>query len=151
MRDLILPAGFVAGSLAAAAASDIWYLTVILLGAFVLTERMVHSGGRSFSLLCTGEAVVVAAAAAGLVPALLLQVILLAYFLRLEGYLTDRAEGVGFLGICGAVLLLYPVMLASHHMLLPVLLIGAVLAGAYIALRLSGHQLKTAYSGGDTP
>ncbi|MDN7024310.1 hypothetical protein FGU65_05285 [Methanoculleus sp. FWC-SCC1] len=151
MREIILPAGFVIGALAAAAASDIWYLTVILLGAFVLTERTVHGDGRSFSLLCAGEAVVVAAAAAGIAPALLLQVILLAYFLRLEGFLTARAEAVGFLGLCGAVLLLYPMMLASHHMLLPVLLIGAVLAGAYIALWLSGHQLKTAYSGGDTP
>ncbi len=151
MHRFILPGAFVVGGLAAAMASGIWYLTVVLLGVFALTERLVHGDGRSFIILCTGEAVVVSVAAAGIVPALLLQIVLLAYFMLLEGFLTARAETVGFLGFCGAVLLLYPVVLATHHTLLPVLLIGAVLGGAILALRLSHHQLQQAYGGGDTP
>ncbi len=151
MRDLILPAAFVIGALAAAVVSEVWYLTVVLLGIFVLAERLAHGDGRSFTLLCTGEAVVVSVAVAGIVPALLLQLVLLAYFMHLEGFFTARAEVPAFLALCVAVLLLYPVMLAVHHMLLPVLLIGAVLGGAILALRLSHYQLQQAYSDGDTP
>ncbi len=139
----ILTAVFCIATLAAAALSEIWYLIVVLLCIFVITERGTGNlPERGFYLLCAGETLVVAVGTGAVLPALSLQVLLLAVFLRAQGLLRFRRELVPFAVLAAGVLLLYPGMTASRHTLLPVLAIGAGLVIASIAITLSGYQLQ---------
>lgn len=147
MREETLTGGLVAAfciaTLAAAALSDIWYLIVALLGVCIVAERATRTlPDRGFYLLCAGEAPVIAVGTGALLPALSLQILLFAVFLRAHDLLRSRHEAVPFAVLAGAILLIYPGMAAFRHTLLPVLAIGAGVVIASVAIALSGYQLQ---------
>jgi len=148
--SIALPLAFAATALIAAAQTEFWPVIAVLTGIFVLVLYLTMAlPERGFYLICAGEPAVVAVGISSLLPALLLQLLLLAIGMHSLGLFRSRTDMPAFLAFCALTLALYPMATFFRQMLYPVLLLGGILGVAVLFFTISGYNLKKKCAGAD--
>ena len=134
--------------LTAASPSPSWYLyplLVALFGGVMYYTRTWQD--RAFMLLCAGQPLVIACGAISLYAGLFVVWMLAGIVLSAMGMFGSGPDRRSFLYFCGATLLIAAGIGQANHVLLPLLVLGAVTVLFIAVLTIREYQFRKHYTG----
>jgi|GEM_PF-4998950 len=140
MRRALLMAGGVV-ALAVPDILSLGIMEVLLISVFISAFFLIREE-RAFCLLCAG---IPSAIMAGPVRGMLIMILLTGILLTEEGLLSERRELPGYIAFSGVAALSALVFGIFRHAGLPLIIIGVLVAGFALLIRVSEYRLKWRY------
>jgi len=134
--------------LTAASPSPFWYLFPLLIALFGGVMYYTRTWqDRAFMLLCAGQPLVIACGAISLYAGLFVVWLLAGIVLSAMGMFGSGPDRRFFLYFCGATLLIAAGIGQANHVLLPLLVLGAVTVLFIAVQTIREYQFRKHYSG----
>jgi len=134
--------------LTAASASPFWYLFPLLIALFGGVMYYTRTWlDRAFMLLCAGQPLVIACGAISLYAGLFVVWMLAGIVLSIMGMFGSGRDRRSFLYFCGATLVIAAGIGQANHVLLPLLILGAVTVVFVAVQTIREYQFRKHYTG----